>query len=70
MKQIALFLITLYQRILSPLVKQVIGTAQFCRFSPSCSAYAKQVVQQYGVIKGSYLAAIRLLRCQSFSKAL
>lgn len=34
-----------------------------CRFEPSCSAYAWQALDRHGAVKGSYLAARRLLRC-------
>lgn len=34
-----------------------------CRFTPTCSAYALQALQQHGPAAGSYLAARRLLRC-------
>jgi putative membrane protein insertion efficiency factor len=34
-----------------------------CRFQPSCSAYAIGALQRYGALRGSLLAAKRLLRC-------
>ncbi|MGE5452036.1 MAG: membrane protein insertion efficiency factor YidD [Acidobacteriota bacterium] len=34
-----------------------------CRFTPTCSQYALQALQQHGPAAGSYLAARRLLRC-------
>jgi putative membrane protein insertion efficiency factor len=34
-----------------------------CRYAPSCSAYAVQALQKYGALKGSWLAAKRLMRC-------
>jgi putative membrane protein insertion efficiency factor len=34
-----------------------------CRFSPSCSAYAIEALSRYGAIKGSWLAARRIVRC-------
>ena len=34
-----------------------------CRFQPSCSAYAIGALQRYGALRGSWLAARRLLRC-------
>jgi hypothetical protein len=34
-----------------------------CRYQPSCSAYAITALQRYGAIRGSWLAAKRLLRC-------
>jgi putative membrane protein insertion efficiency factor len=35
-----------------------------CRFEPTCSRYAEDAVRRYGAIKGSKLAAKRLLRCR------
>ena len=34
-----------------------------CRFEPSCSVYAEQALQRFGVLRGSYLAICRLLKC-------
>ena len=34
-----------------------------CRFHPSCSEYAVEAVSRFGILKGSYLALRRLLRC-------
>jgi putative membrane protein insertion efficiency factor len=34
-----------------------------CRYVPSCSAYAYEAVQKYGIVKGLFLALRRLLRC-------
>lgn len=34
-----------------------------CRFHPTCSVYAIEAIQQYGVLHGSYLAIKRLGRC-------
>ncbi|MCL2069727.1 MAG: membrane protein insertion efficiency factor YidD [Treponema sp.] len=34
-----------------------------CRYVPSCSAYAYEAVQKYGICRGLYLALHRLLRC-------
>lgn len=35
-----------------------------CRFTPTCSAYALQALQEHGAGAGSYLAARRILRCR------
>lgn len=37
-----------------------------CRFTPSCSQYAIEALRRYGALKGSWLAARRLLRCHPF----
>lgn len=34
-----------------------------CRFSPSCSAYAIEAVSRYGVVRGGWMAARRIMRC-------
>ena len=38
--------------------------APVCRFTPSCSEYAVQTVERHGALRGSFLAARRLLRCR------
>jgi putative membrane protein insertion efficiency factor len=47
-----------YQLLISP------SLPASCRFSPSCSAYSLQALQQHGAWKGSYLTLHRLGRCQ------
>ena len=59
-KLIIMVLIRGYQLIVSP----VLGPA--CRFYPSCSQYASLAINRYGVVKGSYMAIRRLLRCHPF----
>jgi putative membrane protein insertion efficiency factor len=50
-----------YQVALSPLL---IGSCKFC---PSCSEYCIHAVREWGVIRGSWLALRRLLRCHPFA---
>lgn len=57
MRALALFLITLYQKLLSPLLPRT------CRFYPSCSEYAKQAIHKYGILRGGWLALKRISRC-------
>lgn len=38
-----------------------------CRFYPTCSHYGYQAIYKYGAIKGSLMAAWRLLRCNPFN---
>jgi putative membrane protein insertion efficiency factor len=38
-----------------------------CRFYPSCSHYGYQAVYKHGAIKGSLMAAWRVLRCNPFN---
>lgn len=49
-----------YQRWVSPYLPPS------CRFFPSCSEYAAQAVTRYGLLRGGWLAARRLLRCHPF----
>ncbi|MCD6499205.1 MAG: membrane protein insertion efficiency factor YidD [Deltaproteobacteria bacterium] len=50
----------LYQRYISPLKKPS------CRFVPTCSEYAVEAIEKYGVLNGSYKSVRRLLRCHPF----
>ena len=50
-----------YRRFISPLF------ASRCRYYPSCSSYAEQSIRELGAVRGSVLAAWRLLRCNPFS---
>jgi uncharacterized protein len=57
MKRIMLGSITLYRRGISPLFPPS------CRFTPTCSQYAFEAIDRFGPIKGTRLAAWRILRC-------
>ena len=39
-----------------------------CRFTPTCSEYAKQAISKYGVLKGLFLSIKRILKCHPFGK--
>ncbi len=62
MRKALLFLIRLYQKYVSP------GLPRCCRFTPTCSQYAKEAIEKYGAIKGTGLAVWRVLRCNPFCK--
>ena len=49
-----------YKRFLSPLLPPA------CRFTPTCSVYAREAVLRYGVARGGWLAVRRLARCHPF----
>jgi hypothetical protein len=54
--------IKLYRKFISPLLPPS------CRFYPSCSAYALEAIERFGIVKGSLLAAFRILRCNPLCK--
>ena len=54
--------ISLYRRLLSPLLPPA------CRFFPTCSEYASQAISLHGLRRGGWLALKRLLRCHPFSR--
>lgn len=41
---------------------------QTCIYTPTCSLYAIEAIEKYGIIKGGFLAIWRILRCNPFSK--
>jgi putative membrane protein insertion efficiency factor len=53
--------IRLYQRLISP----VVGAR--CKYYPSCSEYAAQAIERFGILRGLILAGWRLLRCNPWS---
>jgi uncharacterized protein len=59
--KLALAMLRLYRAVLSPMLTGIYGPA--CRFEPSCSEYAQQAIEAYGVMRGSAMAARRLARC-------
>ena len=62
MKRVLLAVFRFYQRAVSPLFPPR------CRYIPTCSEYALEAVEKYGAVKGSWLAAKRILRCNPFHK--
>jgi uncharacterized protein len=49
--------VQLYRTMISPL------RPASCRFTPTCSQYAVDALQEYGLIRGSWLATVRLAKC-------
>ena len=62
MKRLLLFLIRFYRRQISP------AMLPRCRYIPTCSEYAQTAIQRFGAVRGSALAAKRILRCNPFAK--
>ena len=61
-RRIALSLIRVYQRLVSPALPP-----NTCRFYPTCSHYGYEAIEKYGLVKGGWLAIKRLARCQPFN---
>jgi putative membrane protein insertion efficiency factor len=62
LRELVLLPLHLYRRVISP------ALPPRCRYYPSCSAYAVEAVREYGVIRGSILAAWRVMRCNPLSR--
>jgi putative membrane protein insertion efficiency factor len=60
-KALVLLPIRGYQRFISP------ALPRRCKYHPTCSAYAVQAIKRFGILRGSLLAAWRLLRCNPWS---
>lgn len=57
MRQLFIFLIRIYQRLISPLL------GPHCRYYPTCSQYSIEAIRLHGAVQGSYLGLKRLMRC-------
>jgi len=57
MKRVLMAFVKAYRLTLSPWI----GSA--CRFTPTCSAYSLEALEQHGAAAGAYLTAARLARC-------
>lgn len=60
-KRWVILIIKLYQKWISPL-----KTVSSCRFYPTCSQYAIDAISKYGIIRGSFKAFKRILKCHPF----
>ena len=61
MKKVIIFpflaIIKSYQNCISPLLPST------CRYTPTCSEYAKQSLVKHGLIKGSFISVKRIIKC-------
>jgi putative membrane protein insertion efficiency factor len=62
LRLVAVALIRLYKLVVSPWVPPA------CRFTPTCSEYAAEAIQELGVSRGVVRATRRLLRCHPFHR--
>jgi hypothetical protein len=62
LSKLFLFLIAIYQKLLSPIL------ISSCRFTPTCSQYAKEAILKYGTFKGIYLFLKRIASCHPWGR--
>jgi putative membrane protein insertion efficiency factor len=62
MKKIALGLIRFYKSFLSPMLPPS------CIYQPTCSQYTYEAIEKYGVLRGSWMGVLRILRCHPFAR--
>jgi uncharacterized protein len=60
MKSMVISVLQAYKRWISPMLPNA------CRYVPTCSEYAIEAVERHGVLRGSALAAWRIVRCNPF----
>jgi putative membrane protein insertion efficiency factor len=60
-RNLSVLVLRVYRAVISPLYGDV------CRYYPSCSSYALQAIQQYGVVRGSWLGVRRIARCHPWA---
>tara|TARA_R110002050_G_scaffold300365_2_gene469436 strand:- start:212 stop:460 length:249 start_codon:yes stop_codon:yes gene_type:complete len=61
-QKLTIAFIKAYQRFISP----ILGTN--CRFQPTCSCYAHQAIERFGVMKGCWLAGKRIIKCHPLNE--
>jgi len=61
MKRLLVIMIRGYQLIISSVLPPR------CRFYPTCSQYAIEAIEQYGLFKGTYLSIVRISHCHPFN---
>jgi uncharacterized protein len=61
-QRVTLQLLRAYKWAISPMLPPA------CRYVPTCSEYAMEAVERYGVLRGGFMAVLRLLRCHPLAK--
>jgi len=62
MKNAVISIIKGYKKFISPYFRMS------CRYEPSCSSYAVEALEKYGLLKGGLKAICRILRCNPFAR--
>jgi putative membrane protein insertion efficiency factor len=60
-RNVCVVILRAYRTVISPLYGDV------CRYYPSCSHYALQAIQQYGVVRGAFMGSLRIARCHPWA---
>ena len=60
-RNVCVVILRAYRTVISPLYGDV------CRYYPSCSHYALQAIQQYGVVRGIFMGSLRIARCHPWA---
>ena len=61
-QSVVLGLLRVYKWAISPMFPPA------CRYTPTCSEYAMEAIERFGVVRGGWMAVLRLLRCHPFVK--
>jgi len=70
MNSLALILIKLYQKTLSPdhgLLQGFFPNGA-CKYHPTCSQYSYDAIAKFGILKGVQIGVLRIVRCHPWSK--
>jgi len=62
MKSLAVRSLRGYKRLISPLLPAA------CKFVPTCSEYAVEAVERFGIVRGGLMTLWRVLRCNPFAR--
>src|SRR5690606_19676390 len=60
-RNLCVLVLRFYRAVISPLYGDV------CRYYPSCSQYTLRAIQEYGVVRGSWYGAVRIIRCHPWA---
>ena len=59
---VVVLLVKAYRRFVSPF------TPESCRYTPSCSEYALRALTRHGLVRGLWLTAVRIVRCNPWTE--
>ena len=66
LKKLVILPVLFYKRFISKPLHALCGPNSGCRFTPSCSTYFIQAVEEHGALKGACMGIWRILRCNPF----